>query len=265
MAFTPLINNLMPVPQYQGVEIKLGATSSHTASRPTLNKIDGKKILIVGLGASTPGQILTVFEQLTAALVNYEFVNCCVGGQDINDHFIKDSPIWANVDSKLKSIGRSYADVQMVIMCQDDLKDRSLTFDAAYTLKTKIIQLITMLKSVEFFPNLQHVELFSRYYSEMVTDPQFQSPSDYHNGYSNKFVVEECISQNNRISGVFVNDLNGYLYTDGLLRRSDGFKILLSWFKRNGTSIHLNVAASGDDKTAQYIFDNLKNNYPEFR
>lgn len=260
--YTPLINNTSAV--YNGYPVKLGSTPDHLSKRPILSKVGNKKIVFICIGASTPGQISTQLEKLGNALVDVDILNCCVGAQDINDWLMPDGAGWKNVTSTLSANGYTYADVQGIIMCHDDLRDGSNAFPAsAIALKNKMKDFVSQSKGK--CPNLKHVELFSRLCEYKVTDTKFVTPSGYHNGWSNKFLVEDCIANNSRLNNVWVNDSCGYLWTDGETVRSDGFAFKFAWMKQRQTSIHLDTTKEGDDVCAKFILDNMKRTYAEFK
>lgn len=269
----PLINNNTSPERYLGIEVSLGGSPALWALRPTLRPFaDNKPILEIGIGASTPSQIFAAYEIIAKSMKAYQFKNCGLGAQSIDDMLNPSGPIWANVDQKLAEIGRKRTDVQKILMCQDDLENVGTGIEAIEVLHSKLRTLIRMMKGPSYFPNLKHIEFVSRYNGDKLDKraedmKKFLPPSDYNNGFSNKLVVMDCIANGGRldtVDGVYVNDSCGYIYTDGEQMRSDGFKIMFKWFKKKGGSIHLDTNQQGDEITAQFIFDNQKNIYPEY-
>lgn len=255
--YIPLINNLVN-PLYNGLIAKPGETTLHKTHRPVLSKLNGKKILYVCVGASTPGQISTVLEQLGAPLKNIKIVNGCTGSMDINDWLDSNSPAWSNLEDDVIRNGYTMEEVQGVIMCHDDLKDQSVAFPSApQSLANKMESLVIKMKT-EFFTNLKTVDLFSRLYGGFITDPKFKIPSCYNTVWANKLLTEKAITFLGFIAGVYITDGNGDLWTDGETVRSDGFYMKKSEMKQKGTSIHINTATTLDNRCAQKIFDNMK-------
>lgn len=253
--YIPLINNVQPVPKYNGYDVRLGEDSAHLEKAPALVPIKGK-IVFLCIGASTPGQISTVIESRANANATVDIINCCVGAEDINDWLNLDGAGWANVESRLKANGYRNASVQGIIMCHDDLKDPKIDFAAAVSLSNKLVQFIELAKTQ--FPKLRQVELFSRLCEYKISDQKFGTPSGYHTGWANKLTVEHAKLNTGFIDGVWVTDRNGYLWTDGETVRSDGFAFKFAWMKQRETSVHLDTAKQGDDICADYIFNNLK-------
>jgi hypothetical protein len=258
----PLINNLAN-PVYMGLVARLGETPAHLAKRPTLAKINNKKILYLCVGASTPAQISTAFVKSCAVLKNVKVLNCCMGAQDINDWLNFDGAAFSNLEDIVLANGYTLDEVQGIIMCHDDLKDQSTAFPSApQSLSNLMETFITRLKT-EKMPNLKTVDLFSRFYEGWITDPKFQTPSGYNNGWSCKFLTEKAIANGGFISGVWISDGNGYFYTDGETVRSDGFYVKKSEFKQKGTSVHINTATQLDERAATQLFNGMKR-YPDF-
>lgn len=260
--YIPLINNLTN-PTFGGLVAKPGETPEHLAKRPSLLRMNGKKALYLCIGASTPGQISTVLEQLSSPLKDTKIVNACTGAQDINDWLDPLGIAWSNLDDDLVRIGYEYSEVQGIIMCHDDLKDSSTAFPLApQSLANKMESLVKLAKSK--FVNLRVVELFSRLCEYKITDLKFATPSGYQNQWANKFLTEKAISYGGYIDGVWVSDGVGNLWTDGEKLRSDGFQFRFAWMKQGQTSVHLDTRKEGDNICAQYIFDRLKR-YPDFK
>lgn len=260
--YVPLINNLVN-PTYKGFTAKPGETPAHLAKRPLLNKINGKKILYVTIGASTPGQISTSLVTLTSAFNNVKVVNGCTGSMDINDWLDINSTAWSNLEDAVLRAGYEMNEVQGVIMCHDDLKDTSVLFPSApQAMASKLESLIVMMKGI--FPALKVCELFSRLYGGFITDPKFAIPSCYHTTWANKFVTEKAISTNSLIAGVWVSDGVGDLWTVGETTRSDGFYMKKVEMKQRGTSVHIDTRTGLDERCANKILTGLKR-YPDFK
>lgn len=253
--YTPLINSKNEF--YNGIAIKLGETPEHFSKRPQLQKINNKKIVVLCVGASTPGQISAKIESMSLQLANVQVINCCTGGQDINDWLSLESPGWSNLEDKLVEKGLLFSDVQCLIFGTDELVDDSNAFpSASISYGMKVTSFISLAKTQ--FVNLKQVDLMSRLCEYKITDPKFATPSGYNNGWGHKFAVETAMLSDGTISGVWITDATAYLWTDGETIRSDGFKFSYSWMKRNGASVHLNTSKIGDDTIASYIFNNMK-------
>lgn len=251
----PLITNQKA--SYFGYEVSLGETADHFSKRPSITRLGGNKIVVLCLGASTQGQIATQLEILGKGLTDVTLLNCCTGGQDINDWLNLNSAAWNNLEDKLAAKAIPFSNVQAVIFGCDDLRNADNTFpSSAISYSTKLESFINLLK--QQFVNLKQVDLQSRLCEYMITDQQFVTPSGYHNGWGNKFLVEKCISLGNRINNVWVTDATGYIYTDGETKRDDGFQFFFSWMKQRGTSVHFDTRKQGDDITASYNFNNMK-------
>lgn len=258
----PQINSLSVKPQYLGFSVSLGETPEHLNNAPLLTKIDGKKIVYLCIGASTPSQISTQLELLGKPLNDITIVNCCVYSEDINKWLNPNGNGWLNVASKLKAKGIPYSRVQGIIMCNDDLKDQGTGVTAINLLADKLTNFIQMAK--DFFVNLRTVDLFSRLCDIKIDDPKFASPTGYNNGFANKLVTEACIDNGGRLFGVWVTDGTGYLWTDGETVRSDGFHFQYSWMRQSGHNVHFDTNKQGDEICAGFIFNNMKR-YSWFR
>jgi hypothetical protein len=257
VSYIPLINNL-PNPLYNGLSVKLGETPSHFAKRPTLTKINGKnKIVVICIGASTPGQISTQLELLGNTLKDVKIINCCTGAMDINDWNIESGIAWSNLEDDLVKNGYDFIDVQGIIMCHDDLKSQSNTFPSAPRALTNLMKTFIGLAKSKFI-NLKQIDLFTRLCEYKITDTKFGTPSGYHNGWSNKFLVEDAIAAGGFLNGVWITDATGYLWTDGETVRSDSFSFKFSWMKQRQTSVHLDTRLEGDNICANHIFNNCK-------
>lgn len=258
MGQIPFINNLVK-PLYNGFVVKPGETPEHLAKRPVLTKINNKKALYICIGASTPGQISTVLEQLGATLKDVKILNCCTGAADINDWLDPNSAAWSNLEDDLVKAGYDFTEVQGILMCHDDLKDQSTAFPAAsQKLADLMEQFIIYCKSISVFPNLKVVDLFSRLYGGWITDPKFGGTSDYNNSFSIKFLTEKAIANGGTIAGVYVSDGFGHLYTDGEVVRFDGFFVKKSEMKQRGTSVHIDTRTELDNRCANQLFNGLK-------
>lgn len=254
--YIPLINNLVN-PTYNGLIAKPGETPAHLAKRPLLKKLNGKKVLYVTMGASTPGQISTALEALAVPLINAKIINGCTGSMDINDWLDLTSPAWSNLEDDVIRAGYTMGEVQGVIMMHDDLKDPSTAFPAApQSLANKMESLIKLM--VGEFPKLKVVELFSRLYGGFITDLKFGIPSCYYTAWANKFLTEKAIALGGFISGVWVSDGVGDLWTLGETVRSDGFYMKKAEMKQGGTSVHINTATGLDERCANKILTGLK-------
>lgn len=242
----PLINNQSPVPLYNGEPVQLGSTAAHIAKAPAIQKMR-KPIGVLVIGASTPGQIATALAAKT--FTNVKVINGCTGGQDINDWLNTAGPAWVNMDSAIRTARYNSDQIQAIIMCHDDLRSQDTGLDAAQALADKMEDLVVKLKTK--FKNLKHVELFSRLCEYQIADPKFATPSGYENGFANKFLVKKAISMGGTISGVYISDAAGYLWSDGENRRSDGFQFRFDWMKP--ADVHLNTQKGGDEYLADWI------------
>lgn len=254
MNYVPQINSLFPKPTYLGYEVSLGETPAHFENRPALQRIDGKKIAVVCIGASTPDQVMTPFAAKNSVLKDVKIINCCVWAEDINKWLDVNGNGWMNVDSKLKAAGVPYSRVQSILFCADDLRDKGTGVAAIETLRDKMLDFIALAKSK--FVNLRQIDLFSRFCEYRVTDLKFGSPTGYNYGFGQKLVVER--SAQGQTSGVWVTDATGYLWTDGETMRSDGFQFFWSWMRQDGANVHMDTNRNGDEICADYIFNNMK-------
>lgn len=251
---TPLINNITPRPLYNGYPVQIGETPEHLTYKLAIQKINNK-ILSLGIGASTPGQVYDGVIR-TAALTDVELKSCMVGGNDIYDWLNLNGAGWRKIK---QTIPMRYSDVQHILMCHDDLKSNDNSFPQdSINLSNRIIEFIKLCKVQ--FPNLKQVDLFSRFYGGKITDTRFKSPSDYNNSFANKFAVESSFLTNHLINGVYISDFLN-LYTDGEAIRSDGFYIKLVWFKNKGVGIHMDLTKEGDEIVGAWINTHLKNKY----
>lgn len=269
----PLINNVVNPEPYLGFTRKLGSTAPHISKRPILQKLaDKKRILEIGLGPSTPNQVMKAYAVLASGLTDYQFINCCRGAQDIDKVLNPTGLIWTTVKDNLAAAGRKHSDVQKIIMCMEDTKTLMTGLVGINSLRDKLYNLIDMLKGTTvapgIFPNLKHIEFLSRFNGDKLAGEaarKFLPPSDFENGISNKLVVEECIKNDSRLNDIFLNDSIGYVYTDGENVRSDGFRMLYKYFLDDGAHIHLDVKTQGDEIAAQHLFDNQKRLYPDYK
>lgn len=262
MPYIPLINNL-PNPLYNGLVAKLGETTSHRLSRPTLSKINNKKILFLCVGASTPAQISTALVKQCATLKNVKVLNCCLGAQDINDWLNQDGAAWSNLEDIVIANNYTLDEVQGLIMCHDDLKNQDNSFPGSPQSLANLMEQFIIEAKANKLPNLKTVDLFSRFYEGWIIDTKFQTPSGYNNQWACKFLTEKCISLGSSINGVWISDGIGNFWTEGETVRSDGFYVKKNEFKQKGTSVHINTTTQLDERAATQLSNGMKR-YPEF-
>lgn len=258
----PLINKVAN-PVYMGFPVKLGETPEHLSFRPVITKPKKKKIPILLIGASTPSQIFEELVKLNKNLTNCVFINAGHGAQDVNDYLSLTSLGWQTINTAIPAAGFSFADIKWIITCQEDLKSNSNVFpDAPIQLKNLEASLVNLFKSK--FVNLKAIDIFSRLNAHTinpVTYKQFESPSDYNNCWSAKWLVESTFATGHLLNGVWITDAPS-MWTDGENVRSDGFAVKYSWFKSDG-SPHLNVG-EGRVYLANWLFNYCKR-YSEFK
>jgi len=259
--YIPLINNLIK-PLYNSIIVKLGETPEHFAARPTLVKINSKlKIYGVAIGASTPSQIANALIKLIDPLKNVKLINGCTGAQDVNDWLNPSGKAWSNLTTALNKAKIAYNDVQFILMCQEDLLDNENDFPgAAHRLENKVRSIVQLAKSK--FPNLKQIDFECRgceYFIDPIAYAKFKTPSGYHNGWANKFLIESTFTTNHLLTGVWLTDATAYIWTDGSgVVRSDGFVWNKEDMQLGGTSVHFDTSKLGDENAATYIFNNFK-------
>jgi len=262
--FTPLINNLNPVPIYNGYQVKIGETAEHLALRPKITKLTGK-VPIVLIGASTPSSIYKELIKFNIQLTNYEFINCGHGATDIYDYLDLNNVAWQTIRNNVAAAGYRMSQIKWVIMSHDDLKSQSNLFpEAAQILADKEIEFVQLLKQSGQFKNLKVVDIFSRLNADKITDPKFKSPSDYHTCLAAKIAVESTYSTNHLINGVWITDAPS-MWTAGETIRSDGFAFKYAWCKVESDGIvGPHIYSEGAAYCADWLFNYCKR-YPEFK
>lgn len=263
--YPPLLNTTGGT--YNGVSLTLGETAEHFALRPNISKIGNKKILVLVLGASTHGQQAVALEaQADRELSNVKILNVCAGGHDINKWLDLRSKGWANLKRAVAAEGYSMSEVQAIIFGTDDLRDNmDARFPAApQVLSGKITDFVKLAKTQ--FPNLKQCDLFTRL-CEYEIGPlyaKFKAPSGYFTGYADKFAVEASFKTNHLVSGVWVTDATGYVWTNGETPTTGNifgvgqtsFQFWFDWMKPG--NIHMDTRTQGDEIVAAYLLTNYK-------
>lgn len=244
----PLINNLNPKPTYYGYPVQIGETPEHRTFKPTLQKIDNRKIIIAGIGASVPDSIFTELEILNKNFVDIDFIKCSASGQTVTKWNNLNDKGWRTVKENIGTANYKY--VQHIICNLDDGKNYPFA-QQMDDLQAKIKTFIAIAKGQ--FPNLKIIDFFSRLNANNGKPP-YGEPTAYHNAFAMKLLTESTFLTGHLINGVWITDAPS-MWTNGEEARSDGFKISFSWFKSDG--IHV-AEKAGNVYLANYLHTYLK-------
>jgi Cu/Ag efflux protein CusF len=249
-------------------------TAHETAGRRLAKEVqplnaDGKpstegKIVLLSVGMSNTSQISTGFEQALKAAregVNPKliFVNGAQGGMTAAaiDSLESDrgKRYWSVVDKRLADAGLSRKQVQVAWIKQADAGPSEGFPAYARKLQKELGNIVRLLH--ERFPNLKLVYLSSRTYGGYATTRLNPEPYAFESGFSVKWLIED------QLKGVA--DLNydakkgavkapwlswgPYLWTNGSMKRGDGFSYAQGDFGPDGT----HHAATGVRKTGEQL------------
>lgn len=254
-SFVPLINDIEPTPVFNGYKVELGENAEHLSYMPKITKGLLNKAPIVLIGASTPSSIYAELVKFNAQLTDFVFIHAGHGATDIYDYLDLNNVGWVTIRNNVAAAGYRMNDVKWVIMCHDDLKSQSNDFPAcAQVLADKEIEFVQLMKQRGQFKNLKRVDIFSRLNGYKITEPKFQTPSDYYNCFAAKFAVESTFSTGHFVSGVWITDAPS-MWTNGEEIRSDGFAFQYAWMKPDGGP---HIYATGAAYCANWLFNYCK-------
>jgi hypothetical protein len=182
-------------------------------------------IVVAGIGASVCRQIFQQLEQTGAQTGGIspvvKFVNCAVGGADVNK--IAEDRYWAKAQQALEAQGITAAQVQVVWYQSDDLRDTRADFpgrpqrlQAAFAEQMKLIG--------RHFPNARICYHSARHTTAFMPEEEGKAkhaePRPYYVGWAVKWLVESA--DNGKDSTPLVT-WAGYFWTAGAKPRADGY------------------------------------------
>ncbi len=217
---------------------------------------DGKpspqgSIVIAGVGASVCRQIFDQLEQTgeqTAGISpTVKFVNCAVGGADVNK--IADKRYWAKAEQALVAQGLTAAQVQVVWYQSDNLRDtrdnfpgRPQCLQATFAEQMKLI--------AKHFPNARLCYHSARHTTAFMPDDEGKAkhaePRPYHVGWAVKWLVE---SADNGKDGTPLVTWAGYFWTDGEKPRADGYR----WTRDMNVADGVHLTDAGRERVAKEL------------
>lgn len=192
------------------------------------------KIVLAGIGASTVAMfgegLQSLIPKVEGLRPNLVFFNGGVGGQDLNK--MNDLPkYWNIVNGKMRAAGISDAQVQVVWMQEDDLRNTTSAFpERANMLADEFADEIRALKKK--FPNLKILYLTGRHTTAFMPPDgsiKHQEPRAYINGWATKFVIGQQINGDSSLRYMGPDAVaplimwGPYFWTQGSTPRADGY------------------------------------------
>lgn len=229
----------------------------------------GGSVVFAAIGASNPA---TEFNQFMAYADTFRYlnptlqlVNTCIGGTGIQKMNAINDAYWSQAAKKLKDLGFTFKQVQIVWIEQEHTQNADTAFPAApLSLIEDYRQLLSVVR--QLFPNVQMVYLNQRAYAGYVdTTPGrigkgLHFPRDYYNGWAIKWLIEKQLNneQGFRYQSPeeipFVDWAESF-WADGSVPRNDGlYYDCMTDF--GGDGLHLSLA--GEQKTGGILFNYFK-------
>jgi hypothetical protein len=221
------------------------------------------KIGLVTIGASTVAMFSDGIEKLIYEIQGLNpaivFVNGGIGGQDLNKIYDQQGKYWLTVESRVRSAGLSNAQVQVVWLQEDDLKDQSAAFPGrAEKLADDFTYVVQNLKIR--YPNLKFVYLTARHTTLWMPEDakaKHKEPRAYINGWATKFFIERQINGAPELAYKGEDAKSPmllwgpYFWTQGDKPRNDGYTFSNKFLNADG--VHPNEL--GKIKVAKDILD----------
>ncbi len=230
---------------------------------------DGKpspngEIVLAGIGASVCRQIFNVLERegaqtpgLNPAVV---FVNCALGGQDVNKIADPAGRYWQEAVKTLAARGVSPAQVQVVWYQSDELRDSRDDFPGRpQRLKDSFTGQMRLLK--QHFPNVRLCYHSARHTTSFMPNDEGKikhaEPRPYHVGWAVKWLIEDQSAgkDNLRFEGDdAVAPLVAwatYFWTDGDQPRHDGYH----WTHTDNVKDGVHLTESAQKRVAKDLTD----------
>jgi len=156
------------------------------------------KIVVAGVGASVCRQIFAELEKLAPETSGVSpavvFVNCALGGQDVNKIADPAGRYWTQSEATLKARGLTPAQVQVVWYQSDDLRDSRDDFPGRpERLKESLVTQMQLIR--QHFPNARICYHSARHTTAYLPEGKEASkhaePRPYHVGWAVKWLLEE--------------------------------------------------------------------------
>ncbi len=155
------------------------------------------KIVVAGIGASVCRQIFVELEQLGPQTKGKSdavtFVNCALGGADVNKIADESGRYWEMAAKALAAKDLTPAQVQVVWHQSDDLSDQRADFPGRpERLKESFAAQLRMLKTR--FPNVRVCYFSGRHTTAFIPEggaEKHREPRPYHHGWAVKWLIEE--------------------------------------------------------------------------
>lgn len=210
-------------------------------------------IVIAGLGASVCRQVFAQLEQSGAQTAGIhpavKFVNCAVGGADVNK--MADERYWTKALQALTAQGVTPAQVQVVWFQSDDLRDQRDDFPGrAQRLQASLAAQMKLI--ARHFPNAQLCYHSARHTTAFMPEGEGKSkhaePRPYHVGWAVKWLVE---SADNGKDAAPLAAWAGYFWTNGDKPRADGYR----WTPDMQVADGIHLSEAGQQRVAKELCD----------
>jgi hypothetical protein len=217
------------------------------------NSSTAGKIVVAGIGASVCRQIFAQLEKVPSTVDRSPpvvFVNCALGGQDVNKIADSSERYWTAAKATLANRDLTPAQVQVVWYQSDELRDSRDDFPGRpQRLKESLAQQMQLIK--QHFPNARICYHSARHTTAFMPDGEGKSkhaePRPYHVGWAVKWLLEE--QADGRADLAFDGPAakaplvawSTYFWTAGDKPRSDGYRWTPEDVVKDG--VHLSSAA----------------------
>lgn len=213
---------------------------------------DGR-IVVAGIGASVCRQIFAQLEQngsqTPGISTAVKFVNCAVGGADVNK--IADDRYWSKAEQALTAQGVTAAQVQVVWYQSDDLRDQRDDFPGRpQRLQASLAEQMKLIG--KHFPNARLCYHSARHTTAFMPDDEGKAkhaePRPYHVGWAVKWLIE---SPDNGKDGSPLATWAAYFWTHGDKPRADGYR----WSADMNVADGVHLTEAGQQRVAKELCD----------
>lgn len=241
---TPLCDkkDALGLREYHGERIRLGSRGAYASVNPVKND---SLIVVLSVGASTPGQMAEHLESKSDMSEGFIVINGNLGGQDVNDYLEQSDRLFKYADSRLAEWGLSPKDVDVVWTFQDDIRSNSDSFEVAVpALTSKLKSYVELI--AQRYPSAKEIALSGRMQGFSL-DKGHSKIQCWYQGWACRNVVMDYRS-GTWDPGVRVSD-SFYFFSKGEEVNRNGVSFIRSDFKADG--VHL--SPTGVPKAANFL------------